>query len=84
MASEETKHWKFHHLGVIVGDMDKAVEYYQSLGIVDFPPETGESGPARPPSSLPGFPRKRSGHKSKVPHRLRRAKHPVLSWERIG
>ncbi len=36
MTGEETKHWKFHHLGVIVHDMEKTVEYYQSLGIVDF------------------------------------------------
>ena len=39
MAGEETKNWTFHHLGVIVEDMDKAVEYYKSLGFVDFPPE---------------------------------------------
>ena len=42
MTGEETRHWKFHHLGLIVGDMDKAVEYYQSLGFVDFPPEPAE------------------------------------------
>lgn len=39
MTGEETKNWTFHHLGVIVADMDKAVEYYKSLGFVDFPPE---------------------------------------------
>jgi len=27
--------WKFNHIGVVVKDVDKAVEYYQSLGIVD-------------------------------------------------
>jgi methylmalonyl-CoA/ethylmalonyl-CoA epimerase len=27
--------WKFNHIGVIVRDVDAAVEYYQSLGIVD-------------------------------------------------
>jgi catechol 2,3-dioxygenase-like lactoylglutathione lyase family enzyme len=26
--------WKTHHVGVIVSDMDRAVEYYKSLGIV--------------------------------------------------
>ncbi|MFC1950713.1 VOC family protein [Chloroflexota bacterium] len=26
------KSWKLHHVGVIVRDMDKAVEYYQFLG----------------------------------------------------
>ncbi len=35
--------WKLHHIAVIVKDIDKAVEYYQSLGIarpgreVEFP-----------------------------------------------
>jgi len=27
--------WKFNHIGTVVRDVDKAVEYYQSLGIVD-------------------------------------------------
>jgi methylmalonyl-CoA/ethylmalonyl-CoA epimerase len=27
--------WKFNHMGVVVRDVDEAVEYYQSLGIVD-------------------------------------------------
>jgi 4-hydroxyphenylpyruvate dioxygenase-like putative hemolysin len=27
--------WKFNHIGVVVRDVDKAVESYQSLGIVD-------------------------------------------------
>ena len=31
--------WKFHHVIVIVRDMDKAVEYYQSLGTATFQPE---------------------------------------------
>ena len=31
--------WKFHHLAVVVWDMDKAVEYYQSLGIATCQPE---------------------------------------------
>ncbi len=31
--------WKFHHVGVVVRDMDKVVEYYQSLGIGTFQPE---------------------------------------------
>jgi outer membrane protein assembly factor BamB/quinol monooxygenase YgiN/catechol 2,3-dioxygenase-like lactoylglutathione lyase family enzyme/pimeloyl-ACP methyl ester carboxylesterase len=34
--NEETKHWKFNHVGVIVDDMEKAVQYYKSLGFVDF------------------------------------------------
>jgi 4-hydroxyphenylpyruvate dioxygenase-like putative hemolysin len=28
------KDWEIHHLGVIVSDMDKAIEYYKSLGII--------------------------------------------------
>ncbi len=31
--------WKFHHVATVVRDMDKAVEYYQSLGIFTFLPE---------------------------------------------
>ncbi len=27
--------WKFNHIGSVVRDVDKTVEYYQSLGIVD-------------------------------------------------
>ncbi len=32
--------WKLDHVGVVVRDMDKAVEYYQSLGIATIGPET--------------------------------------------
>lgn len=28
------KDWEVHHVGVIVSDMDRAIEYYKSLGIV--------------------------------------------------
>jgi len=31
--------WKFSHMGVIVRDLDKTVEYYQSLGIATITPE---------------------------------------------
>lgn len=31
--------WKLHHVGVAIRDIDKAVEYYQSLGIATFKPE---------------------------------------------
>ena len=31
--------WKFHHVAVVIQDMDKAVEYYQSLGIGELLPE---------------------------------------------
>lgn len=39
MTAKETKNWTFHHVGVIVQDLDKAVEYYKSLGFIDFPAE---------------------------------------------
>ncbi len=38
------ENWKFHHVSVIVRDMNKAIEYYQSLGIGPFPPFIGPSG----------------------------------------
>jgi len=44
MTEEETKNWTFHHVGVIVEDVDKAVEYYQSLGFIDFPTVTEANG----------------------------------------
>jgi len=44
MAGEETKYWTFHHVGVIVEDVDKAVEYYQTLGFIDFFPEPETAG----------------------------------------
>ena len=31
--------WEFRHIGVVVRDMDKAIEYFQSLGIATFQPE---------------------------------------------
>jgi len=43
MAGEETKNWVFHHVGVIVKDLEKTREYYKSLGIIDFPPGRSES-----------------------------------------
>ena len=38
------KNWKFHHIAVIVKDMNKAIEYYESLGIGPFPPFIGPEG----------------------------------------
>jgi len=37
MAGEETKHWDFHHLGVIVSDISKTIDFFSSLGFVDVP-----------------------------------------------
>ena len=31
--------WKFHHLGVVVRDLDKTVEYFQSIGANTSQPE---------------------------------------------
>jgi len=33
------KNWKLNHIATVVGDMDKAVEYYESLGIATFESE---------------------------------------------
>ena len=33
------KNWKLHHVTAVVRDMDKTIEYYQSLGIATFEPE---------------------------------------------
>ena len=49
MPGEQTKNWEFHHLGVIVGDMEKAVEYYKSLGFIDVVP------PGPPPADPPRY-----------------------------
>jgi len=34
------KDWKFHGLGIAVRDLDKVVEYYEKLDIIEFEPET--------------------------------------------
>ncbi len=39
MAHNMVSNWKFRHVGVAVRDMDKVVEYYQSLGIATIGPE---------------------------------------------
>lgn len=39
------ENWKFHHISVAVNDMNKAIEFYKSLGIGPFPPFIGPSGP---------------------------------------
>ncbi len=38
------QNWKFHHVAVIVKDMKKAMNFYQSLGIGPFPPLIGPEG----------------------------------------
>jgi len=39
MTEGRMSNWRFHHLGVVVKDMDKAVDYYKSLGAVEFASE---------------------------------------------
>jgi len=38
------ENWKFHHVSVVVRDMNEAIKYYKSLGIGPFPPLIGPSG----------------------------------------
>ena len=38
------QNWKFHHISVIVKDMNKAIQFYQSMGIGPFPPIIGPEG----------------------------------------
>jgi methylmalonyl-CoA/ethylmalonyl-CoA epimerase len=38
---------KFHHVSVVVRDIEKAIEFYQSLGIGPFQSLVGPSGPTR-------------------------------------
>ena len=40
MQDEENGKWRFHHLGVIVRDIEKAVKYWQNLGTMDPPRPT--------------------------------------------
>jgi catechol 2,3-dioxygenase-like lactoylglutathione lyase family enzyme len=38
------KNWKFHHVSVMVKDMDKAIKFYETLGVGPFPPTIGPKG----------------------------------------
>lgn len=38
------KEWKFHGLGIVVRDLDKAADYYEKLDIIDFQQETEYNG----------------------------------------
>ena len=38
------ENWKFHHASVMVKDMDKAIKFYEALGIGPFPPTIGPEG----------------------------------------
>jgi catechol 2,3-dioxygenase-like lactoylglutathione lyase family enzyme len=40
---EDGSGWTFHHLGVVVKDLDKAIEYFESLGLGPFSPNPSES-----------------------------------------
>jgi len=38
------QNWKFHHISVVVRDVEKAIKFYESLGIGPFPPLLGPQG----------------------------------------
>ena len=38
------KNWKFHHVSVMVKDIDKAIQHYDTLGVGPFPPTIGPKG----------------------------------------
>ena len=40
------KNWKFLHAALVVKDMDKAIKYFEALGVGPFPPFLG--GPGMP------------------------------------
>ena len=46
--------WQFHHVSVIVKDMDKATEYFNKLGVGLFPPTIGPEGVPLTAQSLRG------------------------------
>ncbi len=39
MAGTGTENWTFHHVGLIVNDLDKTIAYFKSLGTYKFQPE---------------------------------------------
>ncbi len=38
------RNWKFAHAALVVKDMDKAIKYFEALGVGPFPPFLGGSG----------------------------------------
>ena len=48
MAGTGTENWTFHHVGLIVNDLDKTIAYFKSLGTYKFQPEN-------PPGSYQEF-----------------------------
>jgi len=38
------ENWKFHHISVVVKDMNKAIRHFESVGIGPFPPLIGPAG----------------------------------------
>jgi len=48
------ENWKFHHVSVMVKDIDKAIEYYGTLGVGPFPPTIGPKGVSLIDQSLRG------------------------------
>ena len=54
--TEESAFLKVGHIGVIVRDLDRAVEYYESLGIGPFEPPQNVTASARKVGGKPIFP----------------------------
>lgn len=48
MSDEEKKYWEFHHMGLIVEDVAKTIEYFKSLGCIDIVPDAPR--PVNPPT----------------------------------
>jgi len=50
------KNWKFLHTGLVVKDMDKAIKYFEALGVGPFPPFLGGPGMAFTGKTVRGKP----------------------------
>ena len=48
------KNWKFHHVSVMVNDMNRAIAFYKALGVGPFPPTIGPKGVPLTGQSLRG------------------------------
>jgi catechol 2,3-dioxygenase-like lactoylglutathione lyase family enzyme len=50
------KNWKFLHAALVVKDMDKAIKYFEALGVGPFPPFLGGPGMAFSGKTVRGKP----------------------------
>jgi methylmalonyl-CoA/ethylmalonyl-CoA epimerase len=51
-----TENWKFAHVALVVRDMDRAVKYFEALGVGPFPPFLGGPGMSFTGKSVRGEP----------------------------